>query len=48
MARPDVARRIADLGGIAKVEGPEAFASWLVAETESWGRVVREANIRLD
>ncbi len=48
MAAPDLARRIADLGAEARVEGPESFARWLAAETEAWSGVVRAADIRLD
>ncbi len=48
MANPDIARRVAELGAEARIEGPDSFRSWLVAETEAWGAVVRRANIRLD
>jgi len=48
LANPDVARRMADLGAEIRGIGPEPFRQWLAAETQSWGRVVRANNIRLD
>jgi tripartite-type tricarboxylate transporter receptor subunit TctC len=48
LAQPDVARRMAELGADIRAEGPEPFARWLAAETETVGRVVRANNIRLD
>lgn len=48
LANPDVARRMADLGAEIRAMGPEPFRQWLAAETQSWGRVVRANNIRLD
>ncbi len=48
MAEPDIARRLADLGADVRALGPAPFRTWLQQETESWGRVVRANNIRLD
>jgi len=48
LANPDVARRMTDLGAEIRGMGPGPFRQWLAAETESWGRVVRANNIRLD
>ncbi len=48
LANPDIARRMADLGAEIRAIGPEPFRQWLAAETQSWGRVVRANNIRLD
>jgi tripartite-type tricarboxylate transporter receptor subunit TctC len=48
MAEPDNARRLADIGAETQSLGPDAFRSWMVRETEQWGRVVRANNIRLD
>jgi tripartite-type tricarboxylate transporter receptor subunit TctC len=48
LARPEVARRMADIGAEVRALGPEAFRAWLATETETWGRVVRANNIRLD
>lgn len=48
LAKPEVARRVADLGGEVRADGAAAFRAWLERETENWGRVVREAGIKLD
>ncbi len=48
LGRPEVARRMADIGAEVRALGPEAFRAWLATETETWGRVVRANNIRLD
>lgn len=48
LARPEMARRIADLGGEVRTEGAAAFRAWLERETETWGRIVRANNIKLD
>lgn len=48
MAVPAVAARITALGGVNRAEGPAAFRTWLDAEVETWARVVRANNIRLD
>ena len=48
LAQPEVTRRIADLGGEVRAEGPAAFRGWLESETESWGRIVRANNVKLD
>ena len=48
LARPEMARRIADLGGEVRTDGAAAFRGWLERETEAWGRIVRANNIKLD
>ena len=48
LARPEMARRVSDLGGEVRTDGAAAFRAWLERETENWGRVVREAGIKLD
>jgi tripartite-type tricarboxylate transporter receptor subunit TctC len=48
LARPEMARRVSDLGGEVRTDGAAAFRAWLERETENWGRVVRAANIKLD
>ncbi|WP_424810652.1 Bug family tripartite tricarboxylate transporter substrate binding protein [Roseococcus sp. YIM B11640] len=48
LAVPDVARRMAELGAEVRAMGPAPFRSWLAAETESWGQVVRANNVKLD
>ena len=48
LARPEMARRVAELGGEVRTEGAAAFRAWLERETEGWGRVIRANNIKLD
>ena len=48
LARPETARRVAELGGEVRTDGAAAFRAWLERETENWGRVVRANNIKLD
>ena len=48
VAQPAVAARLAELGGEPRLEGPEAMRAWLVRETESTGKVIRENGIRLE
>lgn len=48
LARPEMAKRIADLGGEVRTDGAAAFRAWLERETEAWGRVVRDAGLKLD
>lgn len=45
---PDVRESLASRGYDVVGSTPEAFAAWMRAETESWGRVVRERRITLD
>ena len=47
-ARPETARRVAELGGEVRTDGAAAFRGWLERETENWGRVVRANGIKLD
>ncbi len=48
LARPEMARRVAELGGEVRTDGAAAFRAWLERETENWGRVVRANNVKLD
>jgi tripartite-type tricarboxylate transporter receptor subunit TctC len=48
LAQPEVARRIGDLGGEVRAEGPAAFRSWLEGETQGWGAIIRANNLKLD
>ncbi|MBL6456073.1 tripartite tricarboxylate transporter substrate binding protein [Belnapia sp. T6] len=48
LAQPEIARRIGDLGGEVRAEGPAAFRAWLDSETESWGTIIRANNVKLD
>jgi len=40
--------RLADLGATVFVNSPTDFATYLAAETEKWGKVVRTANLKAD
>jgi tripartite-type tricarboxylate transporter receptor subunit TctC len=48
LARPEMARRVAELGGEVRTDGAAAFRDWLERETENWGRVVRANNLKPD
>lgn len=45
---PDVRESLAKRGYDAVGSSPEVFAGWIRAETEKWGRVIRERRITLD
>jgi tripartite-type tricarboxylate transporter receptor subunit TctC len=48
VAQPAIAARLADLGAEARTDGPDAFRAWLTRETETYGRIIRANNVRLD
>jgi tripartite-type tricarboxylate transporter receptor subunit TctC len=48
LAQPAIAARVAELGGEPRTDGPEPFREWLVRETETYGRLIREKNIKPD
>jgi hypothetical protein len=43
-----VAARLADLGGIVLAGLPTDFGKLIAAETEKWGKVIRDANIKAE
>ena len=45
---PTVKARIADLGGEVQADGPAAFRARLAQQTESYSRIIRANNIRLE
>ena len=45
---PAIKARVAELGGEVRADGSAAFRSWLRAETESLGRIIRDNNVRLE
>jgi len=45
---PGVLDRLASDGPVAIGSSPEAFAAYIKSEQVKWGRVVREANIRME
>ena len=48
VAQPEMARRMAGLGAEVRAMGPAPFRTWLGAEAEQWGRVVRANNLRAE
>jgi tripartite-type tricarboxylate transporter receptor subunit TctC len=45
--QPDIARRLEQLNVEARQNTPDEFRAFVAAEMDKWGRVVREANIKL-
>jgi len=45
MARPDVAKRIADLGADVVANSPKEFTAYIRSEVTRWGKVIKDANI---
>ncbi len=45
---PKIKARIAELGGVPYGGPPEEFGRFIAAETEKWGKVVRQAGVRAD
>jgi tripartite-type tricarboxylate transporter receptor subunit TctC len=48
LALPDVSAKITEIGGEVKAGTPEQMAAWLATSMEEWGKVIREADIKLD
>lgn len=48
LQRPDVSKRFANAGVEPQTSTPEAFNALLAREATTWGKVVKEANIRVD
>jgi tripartite-type tricarboxylate transporter receptor subunit TctC len=48
MALPDVKERMAALGYEPVANTPEEFAARIKAEIPTWGKVIRDANIRAE
>ena len=47
LADPEIKARLANLGGAPMPMSPADFENLIVAETEKWAKVIREANIKL-
>lgn len=45
---PAIEARAAELGGEVRADGSAAFRSWLRAETENLGRIIRGNNVRME
>jgi tripartite-type tricarboxylate transporter receptor subunit TctC len=48
LAMPDISAKIAEIGGEVKAGTPEQMAAWLTQSMNEWGKVIREADIKLD
>jgi tripartite-type tricarboxylate transporter receptor subunit TctC len=48
LADAKVKARLAELGGLAAAGTPADFGKFIAAETEKWGKVVREAGVKSD
>ena len=49
MAMPDIAKRIADLGGEVRTQNSsEEFGAWMTQSIAQWGEIVKEEGIQLD
>ncbi|MBY4598623.1 tripartite tricarboxylate transporter substrate binding protein [Ottowia caeni] len=48
LAQPDVKKRIAEQGGMIQAETPEQFAAFIQAESQKWGKVVRDSGATAD
>ena len=48
IGRPEMRERWTQLGGAPVDNNPEQFAAWLKAESEKWGRIVRDSGAKLD
>lgn len=48
LQQPDFRDRIADMGASVVGSTPEQFGAFMKTESEKWGKVIREANIRAE
>ena len=48
LATPDLRAALQKLGSNPKTDSSQAFAAFIAAETQRWGKVVRDANIKVD
>ena len=47
LRQPDIAARLRQLNVESRENTPDEFRAFVAAETEKWGRIVREANMRV-
>jgi tripartite-type tricarboxylate transporter receptor subunit TctC len=45
---PAIKARIGEIGGEVQADGAESFRRRLVAQTESYGEIIRANNVRLE
>jgi tripartite-type tricarboxylate transporter receptor subunit TctC len=48
LADPTIEARLADMGGMLLTGSPADFAKLIAAETDKWGKVIREAGIKAE
>lgn len=48
IAMPDIKQRLAAVGFVPIGDTPEEFAAYLKSESEKWGKVIRDGNIKLN
>jgi len=48
LAEPDVKQKFADLGVVAVSSTPEQFGAFIRSETEKYGKLIKEANIKVN
>jgi tripartite-type tricarboxylate transporter receptor subunit TctC len=48
MSSEDTKKMFADQGADAEMTGSDEFGKFIIAETEKWGKVVRESNIKIE
>jgi len=48
VALPDVLKRLDDLGFEVVANSPDEFAARIKTELEKWGKVIRDARIKMD
>lgn len=48
LAEPDAAKRMANLGIEPRPLGPEAFARFLIADTEKWKDIIRRSGAKAE
>ena len=48
VALPAIAARLTELGAEPRTEGPDAFRNWLGRETDTYTKLIRDNNVRLD
>ncbi len=48
MASPDLVKRFVDLGAEPMASSPEEFGAFVKAEYQHWGKLIKDAGIRIE
>ena len=48
ISTPQARERVATLGAEVYTTSPEAFGTWLSAEVAKWGKIVRDAETKIE